>query len=179
MTWKWNPDQTLRLALLVFGLCAVAPIAVLWSRSHAIRSAEAASAHGDGLVLARLSDRRPLEREYLAVAVESAPFSPQRRPPAQRFRMPGSDPPESFQSVDPGLGAGPAAHGSGLRLLGTMVLPGGGGVALAHGPGEEPRLVRIGESIGGLTLRSVRLGAAVFTGPDGSVVEIDIERQGA
>lgn len=61
-----------------------------------------------------------------------------------------------------------------LRLLGTVVSPGGEGFAMCQLGQEPPKLVRPGARIGALTLRSVAQGRALFLSPEGDEFEVRV-----
>ena len=119
--------------------------------------------------------RAALPRDYLSVAVESAPFHPLRQPPGERFRMPGEEIPIPVEDAT----APPPAPAATLRLLGTMLLPEGGGMAMVQAGGAPPRLVRIGETVGEWTLQSVGRRTASFVDPSGARTQIDVPEPGA
>ena len=176
MSRRLSSGLLLRGSFAAFIIAAAAPVWVLSSRFH--------DAPGDDATIGVERPELPppvesadIGREYLAVAVAAAPFAPDRRPPVNRFRMPGRAA-AAFEQRNGVVGA-EAAPTAAIQLLGTMVLPGGGGLALVRGMGEEPKLIRIGESVGTLILRKVQLGTAVFVTSDGSVVELEVVGQGA
>lgn len=111
-----------------------------------------------------------MEREPLwsAVrAVERDPFHPERRAPEMRYLLPEGD------------GGGAVAFGGGavqgaLRLVGTAVSDEGGGFAMCQLGSDPPRILRVGETMGGLTLRSVLRGKAEFTREDGSALTLAV-----
>jgi hypothetical protein len=98
-----------------------------------------------------------------AAAVRHDPFRPERRPPSERFRLPGEGEPKS----------GDTAPTPAIRLIGTAVI-GDGGFAMCQRASEAPKLVRVGEKFGELTLRSVQQGRAVFRAADGTSVEVRV-----
>ncbi len=110
-------------------------------------------------------------RSVLAAA-EKDPFRPERNRSSARFRLPEE---RLVQVPQPAEAAvAPAA----VRLLGTMVLPEGKSVALCQWGSDSPRLVRIGEMIGDLTLKRVEQGKAVFASAQGATVEVFVPKQG-
>lgn len=64
------------------------------------------------------------------------------------------------------------------RLMGTVV-QGTGGFVMVEMPDARMQLVRIGEKVGDLRLRSVSAGAAVFEDPQGARVSLSTPRAGA
>lgn len=111
----------------------------------------------------------PGKPAVVASAVAANPFRPDRRPAPEPFRMPG----EGVIAT----AAGQTLPGA-IVLIGTAVLPNGGGFAMCQRGGEPPRLVRVGERFGGFTLRSVAQGRAVFRGESGEVVNVSVGKAG-
>jgi hypothetical protein len=64
------------------------------------------------------------------------------------------------------------------RLIGTVV-QGQGGFVMVEMPDARMQLVRIGEKVGDLRLRSVSTGEAVFDDPQGARVSLRTPRAGA
>lgn len=169
-------DNRVRVALAVFALSAGLTAWALLRAVHvqgAVPPTAPAAFH-----LPPIRSRSVPPREYLALAVASAPFAHDRRAPADRFRMPdeagameGERPPAS----------GPTAEGdaSMIRLTGTMLLPDGQTVALAQWATDPPRLLRPGESLRGFTLLAVAEGSATFAAPDGTETEVFIPEPGS
>jgi hypothetical protein len=96
----------------------------------------------------------------ILAAVARDPFRPERTRAAGRYRMPG----EAVPSV-PMAPVAPPAPVWNLRLLGTVVLPGGGLAAIAGQTGES-RVVRVGQEIDGFRLVRVTPGKARLEGND-------------
>ncbi len=108
----------------------------------------------------------------LAAAVENDPFHPERRRPADRFRLPGEATPSETLTAAGGAAAS-------MRLLGTAVLPEGRGFAMYQAGAETPRLVRVGETVGELTLKRVEQGMAVFRTRAGRAIELRVPKAGS
>ncbi|MDP1858414.1 MAG: hypothetical protein Q8K82_07085 [Gemmatimonadaceae bacterium] len=107
----------------------------------------------------------------ILAAVEMDPFHPERRRPTSRFRLPG----------DVALVGAPAATPSGdnsVRLLGTVLGAAGGSFAMCQRGAEPPRVVRVGQSIGELTLRQIEQGRAILTDANGERVELVVPKAG-
>ncbi len=103
--------------------------------------------------VASLPPAEPLSGQMIRQAANRAPFDPERRPPAQRYRLPGQRvaealPPPEQPPVPP------------LRVLGTIAGP-GGGIAVIQAEGEAPQVVTVGQMIGGYRVASVREEAVV------------------
>lgn len=60
-----------------------------------------------------------------------------------------------------------------IRLLGTVIRP-AGSFALCQLPTDLPRIVRVGEKLGEMTLVSVEQGRAVFQAPRGARLELTL-----
>jgi hypothetical protein len=107
----------------------------------------------------------------VAAAVSHDPFHPERRRPAVRFRLPG----ESLAAD----GAVPAsAADNSFLLIGTAVMSDGGGFAMCQWGTEPPKLVRVGERVGTLTLKVVARGRATFADAGGRLMEIRVPKAG-
>ena len=66
-----------------------------------------------------------------------------------------------------------------VRLLGTVVRPEGRNFVVYQLPSEVPRTIRIGESVGGMTLVHVLPGRATFRAPGGALVELTLTKPGS
>lgn len=111
--------------------------------------------------------------EYLTLAVARDPFTPNRRPGAIYFPpgtapLPDSAPPALASAPEPYAPAGPS-----IRLVGTMLAP-GGAVALLEGAGQPARIVRVGERVGDHTLTRVEPGRAVLVSAGGERLELKL-----
>jgi hypothetical protein len=114
--------------------------------------------------------RLPLASAELEKAVGKDPFHPERRRPAVRFQLPGEEPPDSGKA-----GATPAA----FKLIGTATMSEGRGFAMCQWGADPPKLVRIGESVGDLTLKAVQPGRAVFLTTGGKRYEVQVPKAGS
>jgi hypothetical protein len=101
-------------------------------------------------------------------AVARDPFRPDRRRPPGRYRLPGQEPPPEVPPERYDYTPPPAAPSFGL--LGTVVLPGGRGLAALAGRGGESRIVRVGEEMDGFRVVRVTSGAATLTDGDTTIV---------
>jgi hypothetical protein len=110
--------------------------------------------------------------QALNEAVDVDPFRPDRRRPAERFRLPEDRAAEAASAMEP-------ADREPLLLIGTVVMPAGRSFAMCQLPGQAPRLVRVGETVGDLTLRFVEQGRAVFATSDGVTVEAMVPKAGS
>lgn len=103
----------------------------------------------------------------LVAALRNDVFHPERRPPTVRFRLPG-------EGTAPVTTPATAA----LRLIGVALVSDGKSFALVQVGSDSPRLVRIGESAGGYTLKQVMMDRASFAGPDGKVQDYRVPKAG-
>jgi hypothetical protein len=102
----------------------------------------------------------------ILAAVARDPFRPDRQRPPGRYRMPGEAPPEPPAPVM----APPPAPAVVFRLLGTVVLPDGSGLAALAGPTGESRVLRVGQSMDNFRLTRVTPGSATLAGEDTTLV---------
>lgn len=174
MTRKMDPG--VRVSLAVF---AVSASLAAWALLRAVRIEGSASPTIDEpFALPSIGSRSEPARDYLSLAVASAPFAHDRRAPAERFRLRDeADALEGRQSLGHGISAG--GDTSMIRLTGTMLLPNGQTVALVQWATEPSRLLRPGEILGGFKLLSVTEGSAVFAAPDGTETEVFIPEPGS
>jgi len=114
------------------------------------------------LVVPQLGERVTSQPWSAIRVVERDPFHPERTSPASRYLLPEDD----VQATLPGASS---VRGE-VALLGTAVSGDGAGFVMCQFGRETPEVVRVGEEIGGLTLRSVTRGSAEFTRRDGSTV---------
>ena len=99
-------------------------------------------------------------------AVARDPFRADRKRPPGRYRLPGEAP-----SPAPAIPMGtPAPPVYAYRLLGTVVLADGGGLAALAGPSGEGKVVRTGQSIDQFRLVRVTPGSATLAGADTTLV---------
>lgn len=66
-----------------------------------------------------------------------------------------------------------------VALVGTVVRPDGGGIAVCQVGNQPPRVLRVGERIGGLTLLEVGQGRAAFRNQTGATVSLRLATPGA
>lgn len=104
-----------------------------------------------------------------AVSIAYDPFRPDRAPPKATLVLGG---------MATATGTGPESAQP-LVLIGTAVLPNGGGFATCQIGSEPARLVRIGESLAGYTLRTVAQGRAIFRTESGEEIEVRVARTGS
>lgn len=161
--WLWRMRTVqLSAAALVFALALV--VWTAWNAIHATvpPPSRVTSAKPTAVAVSAPVSGYPLPR--LLAAIEKDPFHPGRQRPAQRFRLPTDRTAIAIRRPD----QQPAAVA--IRLVGTAVTPDGGGFAMCQLQGGTPRIVRLGEQVGGWTLKKVAPGSAEFATPKGSVV---------
>lgn len=157
---------TVALAFLV-----VAAVVLAGSLPRALRveAVPRTAGSGDGIRVASVPRRVDQPLEPILAAVEKDPFRPERNRPERRFRMPGDAAPPR---------AAPARPAASVRLVGTLLSP-DGGIAMCQVGAQAPKLVRVGETIEGLTLKTVESGQAVFESSKGSRVVIHVAKAGS
>jgi len=160
--------------LCALAACTTAGGAALWTlaRALSVRPMPAPSVSEERVPQGGIYSPAATPSASLAVAVENDPFHPERRRPAERFRLPGEAEPSDT------LAAGNGAAAS-MRLLGTAVLAEGRGFAMYQAGAETPRLVRVGETVGELTLKRVDQGRAVFRTRAGRAIELRVPKAGS
>lgn len=103
-----------------------------------------------------------LPRAQVLAAIGKAPFRPDRQPPARRYLLPDERRAAAVLT--------PAAPYRQMKLLGTAVLPDGGGLAALQLSGQSAQVVRVGDPVGAFTLIAVAPGVATLAGPDTTIV---------
>jgi hypothetical protein len=171
--WHWSSGP-----LAALGLLAVSAMAAGWTLYRALDAKQlpVVRASADGAHVAASGQRRVDSSESFAAAIEADPFHPERRRPSVRFRLPGE----------------PVAHPTGqgqlspqtlpasvIRLIGTIVVPGGTSFVVCQAGAGAPKLLHVGERIEGLTLRRVEQGRAIFVSTSGEKVDLRTARAGA
>jgi len=114
--------------------------------------------------------RVPVTATKLAEAVGKDPFHPERRRPGVRFRLPGEGSTAANDTTQ---------TPSVFKLIGTATMAEGKGFAMCQLGAEPPKLVRIGESIGDLTLKNVQPGRALFVTSGGKRYEARVPKAGS
>jgi hypothetical protein len=163
---SWTPANRAALAVLAASILLCA-LAASGARRLAVlpREGEPRPAAAMPEVVARAAAGSDAQ---ILSAVARDPFRPDRRRPPGRYRLPGQEPPpeappERYDYTPP-----PAAPLFGL--LGTVVLPGGRGLAALSGQGGVSRIVRVGETMDGFRVVRVTSGAATLTDGDTTIV---------
>lgn len=153
-------DATLAVATLLVG-------AALWS---ALRVAPlppvTPSIQAGSLVLAGTARDAMVATSARPRALASDPFSPGRRLRPE---------PSVTKAVSRVATAAPAPPT--VRLLGT-VMRGGSGFAVCQVANDPPRTVRVGETLGELTLITLDQGRATFRSANGTRIELSLTPPG-
>jgi hypothetical protein len=111
--------------------------------------------------------RRDASEGVVLQAVARDPFRADRRRPPGRYRLPGD--PATPPAV-PVEAAVPPPPSYAYRLLGTVVLADGGGLAALSGPSGIGQVVRVGQSFDQFRLVRVTPGSATLAGADTTLV---------
>ncbi|HEX6369721.1 MAG TPA: hypothetical protein VF006_12450 [Longimicrobium sp.] len=149
-------------------------------RALEVEPLPAARAPAEADTVAAVTARLVYPAEYLTVAVSADPFRPERAP-APSYVLPGEAAAlaaAEAQAPAPAYEA-PLPPAPALRLLGTMLTPGGRPVALLEESGVPARMVRLGERIGTHTLTRVEPGRAVLRSAAGETLELRVARPGS
>ena len=159
-----------RAVLLLLGL-SVAVFATSAVRAVRLSDFPPAQPFEDDPVPALSWDGQRIPLWEAVRVVERDPFHPERRPPLERYLLPDD---QGDLRAGPSRAFGPRQ----LRLVGTALSGAGGGFVMCQVGNEPPRIVRIGEEVGGLTLISISRGEAEFTRSDGTVVTLSVPSGG-
>jgi hypothetical protein len=134
------------------------------------------AATDDGMVAVRraatvrpAADSARIPEVLVLSAVSRDPFRPDRQRPSERYLLPSERRPAMLLQR-------PVLQ---VRLIGTVMGPGGGAAALQQ-PGRAPRMLEVGDSIDGYRLLRVEAGSAALQGPDTTItVRVDSLGPGA
>lgn len=161
------PDLLPLASMIALGGGTILFVAALWSalRLDPLPAVPDDRPNGE-LVLAGGARGMGSDSASSLVALASDPFSPDRRLPDE----PSDESPARRDTV-------PVAPPDSVRLLGTVVR-GSGGFAVCQLSGDAPRIVHLGERLGGLTLLSLGQGRAVFRAPNGKRLELSLSQPG-
>jgi len=117
--------------------------------------------------------RRPAyAADQVLAAIEKDPFQADRRRPAVRFRLPQEARPSRRPVADA------SASSAAVRVIGTAVLPDGGGFAICQRSGGSPTLVRLGGTLGDWTLKAVEAGQVTFVTASGATLVLRVLKPG-
>jgi hypothetical protein len=110
----------------------------------------------------------PVSEEVLGLAVEKAPFDPQRQVSGPYLLPEERVQPRPVEIARPEPPPAPA-----FRVLGT-VADAAGGIAVIEAPGEPPRVLTMGEEILGYRLTSIEGGRVVLWDGQGRNVSVAV-----
>lgn len=160
------------LALAAFGVAA-ACVVTAWTLHRAFTDSpqERTTLASAGVTASAIGENVALPVTLIARTVDRDPFHPERRRPTTPFRLPAEE--ESARRA-----AVPEAPVSTLRLLGTVITAGQDAFAMGQLGGDAPRVVRVGGTLGGFTLRRIEPGRAVFTTPNGEMLDLRVPKAG-
>lgn len=159
-----------RRTWVALAAAAVAGVLVLVAAARALTVAALPAAEGGAATTSAVAMTHTAvagSLQEIPVVLRADPFSPDRRAPATRFRFPG-EPAPNERSVTVAA----------LKLIGVALIADGRSFALVQAGSDAPRLVRVGEQVGGYTLRRVDRDRAVFAGPDGKSQEYRVTKAG-
>jgi hypothetical protein len=112
--------------------------------------------------------RRDASDGVVLAAVARDPFRADRKRPPGRYRLPGDPAPPPAPAAVPMGDPAPPVYA--YRLLGTVVLADGSGLAALAGPTGEGKVVRTGQQIDQFRLVRVTQGSATLAGSDTTLV---------
>jgi hypothetical protein len=112
--------------------------------------------------------RRDASDGVVLAAVARDPFRADRKRPPGRYRLPGEPAPQAPPAAVPMGDPAPPVYA--YRLLGTVVLADGSGLAALAGPTGEGKVVRTGQQIDQFRLVRVTPGSATLAGSDTTLV---------
>jgi hypothetical protein len=152
-----------------------AALVALWTLYRAIVPRDSVLTVGVAAVSTSpgVPERMPLAAALIDEAVNHDLFHPERRRPSVPFRLPNE-----MAAAHPAPQS-PNAPQATLHLLGTVVESGKDAFILCQLGNDAPKILRAGETFGGLTLRRIEPGLAVFTSPDGERLELHVMKMGS
>jgi len=162
---RWITLSRAALAALVVSAGLAVAAAAGWRETQPLPRAPLA--RGVRPMPALPAARRYGGDEVVLAAVARDPFRADRRRPPGRYRLPGEAPAMDAQAV---AAAAPPPPTYVYRLMGTVVLADGGGLAALSGPTGEGKVVRVGQQIDGFRLARVTPGSATLSGHDTTLV---------
>lgn len=171
MRWLRRWDRWSRRAAAGLGLAAVVAAGVLAAALHVTPPRAQGTADEAWNPLPPAPDTSSAGGDDLVrAAVDADPFREDRSPPSRRYVLPEN-------REDRGGGRRPAGRG-GLELVGTATFPDGRpGLAAFRLSNGDPRVVRSGAEVDGLSVVRVQEGSVVLRGPDTTVV-LRVQRPG-
>lgn len=165
--WReWIAGTGMRVALGVLGvagaLCVATAVAA--TRTTVVQASPATISIRPGA----LDVPPPPPPVDAATAVGVDLFSPERTPPAVRYRMPG-------EAAPPGAAAEPPKP----IVLGTALASDGSSFATCQYQTARLLMVRVGDTVGDYVVRTIERGRVVFATPAGKTFEVLAPRAGS
>jgi hypothetical protein len=166
MMREWNRHLGMRAALvalvMAIGLTA-------WSLIRAFRGGDLPqTAPVTTVSLDRMRAGPPQPPTDIDIAVENDLFSTDRNAPAQRYRMPDEDAPDTAAAVQPEKPA----------VLGTAVATDGRRFATVQMKNARPTLVHVGDTIGVWVVRSIERGKVGLVSTSGVHADVTAPKPG-
>jgi hypothetical protein len=121
-------------------------------------SARAAATEARATNAGRTPPDARIPSDVLSMAVERAPFAPDRQPPAQRYLLPDQIEPPRRERPPPERPAPPQ-----FRVLGTVAAP-AGSVAVVQLADGKTRVMTVGQEMEGYRVNAIESGAVVMSG---------------
>lgn len=97
--------------------------------------------------------------------LDDDPFSPDRQPPATRYRLPGSEEEVVEAPPKPVL----------PEVLGTVIATDGNNMATIRLGADSTKILRVGQSIGAFTVDSIAREQVTFTGASGERIVVRVK----
>lgn len=166
ISWRSHPPLA---AASVLGATALALFAWTLVRALTVSTDAPPLAPAGNVSLPEMTVTQRAAGAPVGEVVNVDPFRANRRRPPLRYAPPGA--------VRLAPAAAPATS---VALAGTVVYPDGGGLALVRVGGRAGAvMVRVGETVEGLTLKSVAREEAVFASRDGRTVVLRVPKAGS
>jgi hypothetical protein len=158
------PGMRVALAALVVSVAVLA-----WTLERALRDPEPPAASAPTMAaldpIARAASSTDAD---IASVAENDVFAPDRSAPSSAYRMPGDDAGDEKAAPDPEKPA----------VLGTAVATDGRHFATVQFPNAPPKLVHIGDTVGGWIVRAIERGKVVLVTASGSHADITVPKPG-
>ncbi|HEU4556782.1 MAG TPA: hypothetical protein VFS20_02995 [Longimicrobium sp.] len=164
MLAEWTASNRIALGVLAASLLVLGATA---AQARRVEPLPGAPAPRRAATMPRVVPRTAAHSDAaILAAVARDPFRADRRRPPGRYRPPGEAPPPAAAAIP----VAPAAPVYNIRLLGTVVLPDGSGLAALAGQTGESRIVKTGQSFEGFRVTRVNNGSATLRGSDTTLV---------
>ena len=161
----WTSNSGMRAALAAV---AVAVLLCAWTVRQAIHVDEVAAAPATVSVVAGALDTPPVVANVdVGIAIAADLFSPDRKAPAARYRMPGEEAPKPIVEAPKPI------------VLGTALAADGSSFATCQFESSRLLMVRVGDRIGDYLVKVIERGRVVFATPAGKTFEVLAPRAGS